>query len=62
MDCIYTLVDDDTNTWECSNCREWWTLIAGLPIDNNMKYCPQCGAEIIENRIETIEELIDKMD
>ncbi len=39
---IYTLVDDDSNTWECSECREWWTFNSGDPKENYMNYCPKC--------------------
>jgi hypothetical protein len=59
--CIYTLVDDDANTWECSSCRHWWTLNSGKPEDNGMNYCPRCGLKITENKVETIQELIDLM-
>lgn len=59
---VYTLVDDESNTWECSKCREWWTLIEGTPKDNNMNYCPKCGDEIIDIKIETLDELIENID
>jgi len=51
--CTYTLVYDDRNTWECSNCRHWWIFSSGTPEDNQMKYCPMCGTKIIENKIES---------
>lgn len=28
----------------CSECGEPWTLIDGNPAENNMRYCPNCGA------------------
>ena len=59
---IYVLVDEDMNTWECSNCREWWTLVDGTPKSNKMRYCPFCGQEIKGEVIETIEDLIEKME
>jgi DNA-directed RNA polymerase subunit RPC12/RpoP len=59
--CVYTLVDDDSNSWECSECREWWTLNAGSPEDNEMNFCPKCGSEIVESKIETVEELIEEI-
>lgn len=46
MECIYTLIDDDINTWECSNCKNWWQLTYGTPKDNKMEYCPYCGSKI----------------
>jgi len=54
--CIYTLIDDDS-TWECSNCRHWWTLTS-TPKKSYMNYCPICGAKIIEEKIETFEDIL----
>ena len=34
----------DDSTWICSACHEPWVLIDGTPQDNNMNYCPNCGA------------------
>jgi hypothetical protein len=58
----YTLIDEDINTWECSECKEWWTLIEGTPKDNYMNYCPKCGSKIDDIKIETLDELIDDID
>lgn len=30
----------------CSECGEPWTLIDGNPAENNMRYCPNCGARM----------------
>lgn len=30
----------------CSECGEPWTLIDGNPAENNMRYCPACGARM----------------
>lgn len=60
--CTYTLIDDDSNIWECSNCRDVWTFLSGTPEDNQMKYCPMCGTKIIENKIETLDEVIERME
>lgn len=60
--CDYILVEDDMNTWECSNCREWWTLNDGTPKENRMNYCPHCGYEIINNVIETLDDILKQMD
>jgi Zn finger protein HypA/HybF involved in hydrogenase expression len=59
---IYILADDDTNTWECSDCREWWTLNSGSPKDNYMNYCPHCGGKITECKTQTLQGLIDGME
>ncbi len=60
--CIYILVDEDSNSWECSQCREWWMLTSGSPEDNEMKFCPKCGTKIIESKIETVDKLIKEID
>lgn len=36
----------DNSTWICSICHEPWVLIDGTPKDNNMNYCPNCGAKM----------------
>lgn len=30
----------------CSACGEPWTLNDGTPAENNMHYCPNCGAKM----------------
>ena len=35
---------DGDSVYVCSECGETWTLIDGTPQDNNMHYCPKCGA------------------
>ena len=44
----WTEVDgaDGDSYYECSNCGEPWVLSAGTPEDNNMHYCPNCGAKM----------------
>ena len=32
--------------YDCSVCGESWTTIDGTPLDNGMKFCPNCGAEM----------------
>lgn len=32
--------------YRCSECGEEWVLDAGTPAENNMNYCPVCGAEM----------------
>ena len=36
----------DDDTYECSRCSEPWTLIVGTPKENNMNFCPNCGADM----------------
>ena len=38
--------DTDWNVYECNQCGEPWQLEAGTPKDNNMNYCPHCGADM----------------
>lgn len=39
---------DGDSVYVCSVCGETWTLIEGTPLDNNMHYCPNCGAKMGE--------------
>ena len=39
---------DGDSVYVCSVCGETWTLIEGTPLDNNMHYCPNCGAKMEE--------------
>ncbi len=32
--------------YDCSACGESWTTIEGTPWDNDMNYCPHCGAKM----------------
>lgn len=42
--CTWEQIYEDE--WECSNCGACWTCIDGDPTDNDMHFCPVCGAEI----------------
>ena len=35
---------EDKNVYECSECGKTWLLNAGTPFDNEMDFCPKCGA------------------
>lgn len=37
----------DGSFFECSRCGERWELICGSPADNNLGFCPGCGAEVV---------------
>ena len=37
---------DGDEYYECSNCGEPWVLYAGTPEENNMNFCPNCGADL----------------
>ena len=32
--------------YTCSECKEDWYIPEGSPAENNMQYCPQCGAKM----------------
>ena len=32
--------------YQCTECGEEWNLEAGTPAENNMNYCPNCGAKM----------------
>lgn len=32
--------------YSCSVCKNDWVCIEGTPKDNNMNYCPYCGAKM----------------
>lgn len=38
----------DDRMYMCSACRAEWCLEAGTPADNDMRYCPVCGARMDE--------------
>ena len=38
--------DMDWNVYECDQCGEPWQLETGTPKDNNMNFCPHCGADM----------------
>lgn len=40
--------DEDTNTYECSNCKNPFTLLEGTPKQNTYFYCPNCGCKMDE--------------
>ena len=37
---------DDYNSYRCTACGEIWALNDGTPEENNMNYCPNCGADM----------------
>ena len=37
----------DGSFFECPRCGERWELICGSPADNNLGFCPGCGAEVV---------------
>ena len=36
----------DGALYTCSACRCYWCTIDGTPVENNMRYCPECGAKM----------------
>ena len=37
----------DGSFFECSECGERRELTCGSPADNNLNFCPRCGAEVV---------------
>ena len=45
-ECTYRLrVTEDT--WECLLCENEYVFVEGGPKENEMLYCPKCGAKIV---------------
>ena len=36
--------------YDCSVCGNSWTTIDGTPMDNEMNFCPHCGADMRGNK------------
>lgn len=43
-------IESDHGSYVCSMCGEDWVLNDGTPAENNMNYCPRCGARMEEKR------------
>ena len=53
--------DYDELTWTCARCGEAWTLIDGTPDDNNMNFCPACGAAMTDEAVEMVMERLEAL-
>lgn len=51
---------DGDEYYECSNCGEPWVLTAGTPKENNMNFCPNCGADMRKGGVDMRGETNDK--
>lgn len=51
----------DDSTYECSRCGEPWTLIEGTPEENNMRFCPHCGAPMTDEAVEMVMERLEAL-
>lgn len=47
----YTKINYDDYAWVCSVCGETWVLNDGTPAENNMNYCPNCGARMVNDDV-----------
>ena len=63
-ECIFREDGTEECLWYCSNCNKEWLFYEGTPADNELKYCPHCGAKVIkyENHIEGEIEVANKME
>lgn len=53
----WKLVQDyDDEHWQCSACGCEWYLADGNPEENNMHYCPECGAKMDEEVMQDADE------
>ena len=43
---------DYDNSYLCTSCGEIWTLNDGTPEENNMNYCPNCGADMRGEKVD----------
>lgn len=62
-ECTFREYGAEEGLWYCSNCHNEWLFYEGTPEENNLKYCPHCGAKVIkyESYIETEIEIANKM-
>ena len=63
-ECIFREDGAEECLWRCSNCNKEWLFYEGTPEDNELKYCPHCGAKVTkyENYIEGEIEVANKME
>lgn len=45
---IETQMGPDSFAWECEICKDDWICTEGTPDENNFRYCPMCGAKVVE--------------
>ena len=46
----WILDDEDTNSWECSECGGLLIINDGTPHENDWHFCPYCGAKMTKGR------------
>ena len=51
----------DCGTYVCSKCGEPWTLIDGTPVENNMNFCPVCGAAQTDEAVDMVMERLEAL-
>lgn len=47
----WILDDEDTNSWECSECGDLLQINDGTPHENGWYFCPHCGAKLKEQAV-----------
>ena len=62
---VWSQQDIDGSWYSCSNCGAEWVLEADDPFENNMKFCPECGAYIksitFREYDEVLEDIVDRV-
>lgn len=51
----------DSATYVCSKCGEPWTLIDGTPVENNMNFCPNCGAALTDEAVQMVMKRLEEI-
>lgn len=44
----WDIVDENEGIYSCTICNNYWVLNDGNPIENEMHFCPYCGAKMEE--------------
>ena len=47
----WILDDEDTNSWECSECGGLLIINDGTPHENDWNFCPYCGTKLEEQEV-----------
>ena len=51
----------DDGSYTCSMCGEEFVFIEGTPLENNMIFCPACGAAMTDEAVEMVTERLEAL-